>query len=93
MKSLLSSLLLLIAIFKAAEADITIVQTGKRLLSKPDRRLGERLWKGYEYMGRLQYVNGNLLLCGHETWNITVPHDGLPGEYETSVAIFSAWLL
>jgi hypothetical protein len=81
---LLVVLVLVVVLMGAAQASITIVDSGKTLASKPDRKLGERLWKGYEYIGRLQYVQGNMQLCRgldpSSKFRITVPSDGLPGE-------------
>ena len=72
--------LLLLLLPTTTDAYITIVDSGKQYSSRPDRSVGERLWKGYEYMGRMQYIHGNLPLCGlSQTWNITPPPDGLPG--------------
>jgi hypothetical protein len=76
-------------------ASITIVDSGKTLVSKPEKKVGEQLWKGYEYMGRLQFVHGNLQLCKGDrdderssvrssSWSITAPPDGLPGESKDS---------
>jgi hypothetical protein len=83
---LLSSLCLL----SMAVAEITIVHTGKVFASKPDKQMGPHLFKGYDYMGRLQYVHGNLQLCPDvlnpdATFRITAPTDGLPGTYRTVV--------
>jgi len=47
-------------------ATITVMDTGRRYRSRQDLTVGKRLWKGYEYMGRLQYVDGNLPLCPNE---------------------------
>jgi hypothetical protein len=65
------------------QATITVIDTGKRFASHQDHSLGKRLWKGYEYMARLQYINGNLQLCPSEhgqnhTYKLLVPEDGLP---------------
>jgi hypothetical protein len=78
-------LLFLFLSLRCVDGTITIVDTDKHLPSKPDSKVGQRLWKGYGYMARLQYVPGNLPLCGLDnggrTWNITRPPDGLPGTY------------
>ena len=71
-------------------ASIKIVDSGRSIPSRPDRQLGQQLWKGYEYMGRLQFLHGNLQLCPssddpHRRYSITAPADGLPGT-------FSRWL-
>mmetsp|Transcript_103454 Transcript_103454/g.154993 ORF Transcript_103454/g.154993 Transcript_103454/m.154993 type:complete len:631 (+) Transcript_103454:191-2083(+) len=62
------------------QASITIVDSGKVLDSTPDKHLGTKLSKGYEYIGRLQYVHTNLQLCKGEggPFMITTPPDGLP---------------
>jgi hypothetical protein len=64
-----------------AEASISIVETGRTFESKPDRKVGQRLWKGYEYLARLQYVAENPTLCSLDAThvlNIVPPTDGLP---------------
>lgn len=65
-------------------ASITIMETGKIFPSRPEKKLGHQLWKGSEYMGRLQFVHGNLQLCQsaqdpHRRFPITETMDGLPG--------------
>lgn len=47
--------------------------------------MGRRLWRGYEYVARLQYIDANPWLCPgirnqtvDEKYNITVPSDGVP---------------
>jgi hypothetical protein len=86
------SLSLLLLVVPTVEATITVMDTRHRYASRQDHSLGKRLWKGYEYMARLQYVDGNLPLCPdnhyhrddtnmhmHTTpYNLTVPEDGLP---------------
>jgi hypothetical protein len=64
-----------------AHASVTIFDSGKVLESIPDKKLGTRLLKGYEYIGHLQYATNNLQLCKGEGGNfhITAPVDGLPG--------------
>jgi len=77
-------LLFWMALFPSvATASIKIVDSGRTIPSRPDRQLGQKLWKGYEYMGRLQFLHGNLQLCPspddpHRRFSITVPSDGLP---------------
>jgi hypothetical protein len=67
-----------------AEASISIVDTGRTFDSKPDRLVGQRLWKGYEYLSRLQYLSENPTLCPtsdssrSELINVILPTDGLP---------------
>ena len=74
----------------SVHATITDVASGKRWNSKPDYKVGSRLWKGYEYVAHLQYVPNNLLLCPpagetppHPIWNVTRPSDGAPGKHRT----------
>lgn len=45
------------------EASVSIAETGQTFDSRPERHIGQRLWKGYEYMGRLQYLAENPTLC------------------------------
>jgi hypothetical protein len=66
-----------------ASASISIVDTGQTYESKPDYRVGQRLWKGYEYMGRMQYLPDNFSLCPQDyspdhRFTIVKPQDGLP---------------
>jgi hypothetical protein len=79
-----SSALVVLLLGHFAHASITIVDSGKILDSKPEKHLGTRLWKGYEYIGRLQYVPNNLQLCKGEggSFTISAPEDGLTGKYE-----------
>lgn len=65
-------------------ASITIMESGAVFPSRPEKKLGHQLWKGNEYMGRLQFVHGNLQLCKsaqdpHRRFAITESMDGLPG--------------
>jgi hypothetical protein len=69
------------------EATITVMDTRHRYASRQDHTLGKKLWKGYEYMARLQWIDGNLPLCPENEnsgmvhrapYNLTVPQDGLP---------------
>jgi hypothetical protein len=81
-------LLLPSALVLQVEATITVMDTRLRYASRQDHSLGKKLWKGYEYMARLQYIDGNLPLCPdnennhhdmhHAPYNLTVPEDGLP---------------
>lgn len=63
-------------------ASITVVDTAKRFPSRQDVEYGKRLWKGYEYYARLQFVQGNLPLCpttnDDRNYTVTVPDDGIP---------------
>jgi hypothetical protein len=66
-----------------AQASITIVDTGQAFPSLPDKKLGQQLWKGYQYMGRLQMIWNNPQLCNtKEAMQVTVPEDSLPGKRE-----------
>lgn len=80
---------ILVLLTQTADATITEVATGKHWNSKPDKKLGQRLWQGYEYVAHLQYVRSNLQLCplpsegnGNQPrmWNITRPLDSTPGK-------------
>ena len=72
--------LLLLLIIPLCHATITVMDSGKRFASKQDAN-GKRLWKGYEYYARLQYLEGNMALCpGMKPENRTLipPEDGIP---------------
>ena len=73
------------------QASITIKETGQRFPSHQETSIQgtKRFWKGYEYMGRLQYIPNNLSLCwpskgtvgdvpSEYRYNLTIPPDGLP---------------
>jgi len=64
------------------EGSISVIESGKTFYSKQDRNIGQQLLRGYEYMGRLQYVNENPTLCPgenpYEKFNIVSSSDGLP---------------
>ena len=88
----LHSLLLVVFLsVVSVDASISIAETGQTFDSKPERYIGQRLWKGYEYMGRLQYLAENPTLCqppsSSETsttkYRINQPSDGLPGEFSS----------
>jgi len=49
------------------KASISVPATGQDFDSKPDRSVGLRLGKGYEYPGRLQYLQENPTLCRPQT--------------------------
>jgi len=75
---------LLAILLLPVQASITIMDTGKIFSSRPETTLGHQLWKGSDYMGRLQFVHGNLQLCKSaqdpsRKFAITEPLDGLPG--------------
>ena len=85
--SLLGLLGVLIALLggHTASASVTIFNSGRSYPSEPDERLGQQLWRGYDYMGRMQIVKENLDLCPtdrdgkeREKGTITLPEDTLP---------------
>lgn len=64
------------------QGTITVMETGKHYISPPEE-YGKHLWRGYEYMARLQYLDSNPYLCPDAVpplriYNITVPMDGVP---------------
>jgi hypothetical protein len=77
---LLSNVLLLAA---GVSSTITIAGTGERFPSHPDPAFGNRWMEGFEYMARMQRIEGDsdmdlcALVSGHN-FTITVPSDGLP---------------
>jgi hypothetical protein len=67
------------------EATISILDSGVTYESRPDHKVGQRLWKGYEYMGRMQHIIENPTLCPQDfppdkKFHIKQPSDGLPGK-------------
>jgi hypothetical protein len=75
--------LFLFLLFHVAQASITIVDTGQAFPSSPDKKIGQQLWKGYQYMGRLQLISTNPQLCNtKEDMQVTLPKDSLPGKRE-----------
>ena len=69
---------------RCTHASIVDMDTGRRFSSRQET-LGKRLWRGYEYPARLQYMNENPWLCptynsdyDYGDLNVTVPTDGLP---------------
>jgi hypothetical protein len=76
-------LFLILLLFHVAQASITVVDTGQAFPSTPDKKFGQQLWKGYQYMGRLQLISTNPQLCRtNEAMEITLPKDSLPGKRE-----------
>ena len=70
-------------------ASITMMDSGERFGSRLDHTYGRVFKRGYEYMARLQYLEGNFDLCPPtksspqppKIWNLTdVPFD-LPGMF------------
>jgi len=59
-------------------------QHSQHFSSRPETNIGKQFVRGYQYMARLQYLEGNLPLCSYGLpykkikWNVTVPDDGLP---------------
>lgn len=80
---LLQLLLLLASTTYFCEASITVMDSGARYRSRADHYFGKVFVRGYEYMARLQHIEGNLALCptaNRDVWNLTqVPPDRLPG--------------
>ena len=79
----LSCLCFFSSMIPTVDATISFIESGKTFHSKMDRHLGQPLLRGYEYMGRLQYVADNPTLCPGEypnqNFSIVTPMDGLPG--------------
>lgn len=73
MMMLLPLLLFVATMPSVADATITIVSTGETFLSKQDRHMGQKLWKGYEYMARLQYLQESPTLCPPDDASIFDP--------------------
>jgi len=77
-------LLLFVLLLEAtpASATISFIDSGRIFPSKPDAQFGRPLLRGYDYMGRLQYVSENPTLCQGtypgQTFQIKTPSDGLP---------------
>lgn len=72
---------------QTCQATITVVDSGHKYASRQNLKLADdnqtyqRMWKGYEYKARLQYVDGNLPLCPDprnpdQKYNLTAPRDG-----------------
>jgi len=80
-----SFLLLFVSCWQSSQAVITIMDTGQRFRSR-EEETGKHLWQGYEYMARLQIIEGNLNLCPdpddtenkNKRANVTNPVDDLP---------------
>lgn len=72
---------ILVTIPLVVHGNITIVSTGQRFPSRnsDEGNIGKRLWKGYEYYGRLQALNPNVDLCGDDETTTIIPSaDGIP---------------
>lgn len=77
---LFTALLLLCSGRTSVEASITVVGTQQSFPSEPVKGVGRHMWKGYEYIGRLQYLPHHMDLCDiQEPVSITVPQDSVPG--------------
>ncbi|VEU36162.1 unnamed protein product [Pseudo-nitzschia multistriata] len=68
-------------------ATISFLDSGKTFHSRMDPHIGQPLMRGYEYVGRLQYISENPTLCpgndndgngNDQTFDIVTPMDGLP---------------
>lgn len=75
---------ILVVFIMPLQASIMVMESGKSFASRPEKSLGHQLWKGSDYMGRLQFVHGNLQLCKSaqypsQRFTITESMDGLPG--------------
>jgi hypothetical protein len=61
------------------------MDSGTRYRSRADHHFGKAFVRGYEYMARLQKLEGNYALCpspNQESWNLTsVPPERLPGTF------------
>jgi len=61
------------------EGTITVVSTQQTFPSEPVKGIGRHMWKGYEYIGRLQYLSHHMDLCDiQEPVTVTVPQDSVP---------------
>ncbi|KAL3944469.1 MAG: hypothetical protein SGBAC_001446 [Bacillariaceae sp.] len=60
----------------STSATITVVSTQQQFPSEPVKGVGRTMWKGYDYVGRLQYLPHHLDLCEiKEPVNVVVPKD------------------
>ena len=81
----LQASLLLTAVPFFCLATITVPGTGHRYASRQEHAIGRKLWRGYVYEARLQYIDANPWLCNDHDgnddnssdvrYNITVPVD------------------
>ena len=81
-------LLLLVVVLTVMPVDaaITFMDSGKSFPSRPEQKLGHQLWQGSDYLGRLQFVHGNLQLCKSaqeptRRFTIADSMDGLPSTF------------
>jgi hypothetical protein len=76
----MKSIYILAILLGVARGEITDMQTGRRFRSRQEDELPcKQFWRGYEYMGRLQYIEENPYLCPtDQEYQITTPSDGLP---------------
>lgn len=75
--------MLLQCLLLATLVHASIKVNDKEFPSWEEKKLGHRLWKGYQYMGRLQYVESNLHLCQmtsdvNHRFPIVPSTDGIP---------------
>lgn len=69
--------LLLATCLCVVEATITVMETGRVFPSRPDDYLGQPLWRGYEYMARMQILENNLSLCHPGNYTVEPTDDGM----------------
>lgn len=73
----------------STSATITVVSTQQQFPSEPVKGVGRTMWKGYDYVGRLQYLPHHLDLCEiKEPVNVVVPKDR-PGMFSECMFVFS----
>ena len=86
-------LLVLLQLLSIAEASVQVVDMGRIYESRPDKYVGLQMRTGLEYPARLQFLSDNQYLCDNtKHWNVTVPSDGLPGEFVTKSAAMCYFL-
>ena len=80
----LLTLALALCLPSSGMASLTVVDTGERYGSRVDHTYGRVFKRGFEYMARLQYLEGNFHLCPSKTkpqqvWNLTYVPADFPG--------------
>jgi hypothetical protein len=73
--------ILLLLNLHTSSASIQVIDQSKVYQSRPDKYIGLQMRTGLEYPARLQHIHDDPYLCGNGQWNVTVPQDGLPGEF------------
>ena len=92
-------LLLLAAAARIVDATITVLEPSRKAFASVlNEHLGQPLLGGYDYMGRLQYLDDNLQLCPDKRnpdrmFDIVVPQDGHQGAYRIPIQTSSVQLL